>query len=187
MQRFNIIISIVVVSVLLMLLAGYGYIYFDNRQANQEVRQDLLAVAEKMEMFKEDHGSYPTREELVTTFSSDPRYAVAPNGNADNYSSGLNATANFFYCKKDNPAEYLLLANRDNGYAAYATNNRVIKEYNYEGIAREDRPSDYPFHLHATAAGDICPKFLPGFTESSQGYGDRGARESNWASWTGVR
>lgn len=187
MQRFNTIITIIVISILLVLLAGYVYIYFENRQAKQDIRNDLLAVGAKLELFKKDQGSYPSKEELLTTFSNDPRYAVAANGDADNYAAGLAATSNFFYCKKDNPAEYILLAQGRSGYSAYVTNNTQIKEYDYEGIAPQDRPSDYPFHLHATAKGDVCPKFLPGFSESSNGYGNRGSAGSDWAPWTGVR
>lgn len=158
-----------------------------SRQPNEEIIRDLTAVGEKVELFKADNGHYPTREELETVFSSDPRYVVPQAGDGKNYATGLSMTSNFFYCKQDNPSAYVVLAAENYDYAVYISNKNVIKEYDLRGVKPEDRPNDYPFSLHATAGTNVCPVFLPNFTDSANGYGDRDGQVIGWARWTGIR
>jgi hypothetical protein len=177
-QIKKIIVGIIILLALFFVLA----VVYSRVQSNtdkQLIKDDLTQVAKSLELFKSDSGSYPNEEELKTFFGSNQKYSVNVKNHSGKYLGGLAMDNNFFYCVQNNPNKYVLLAVKDYDYAEFLTEGINFHSYN----APQNRSSDYPFHVHNTAAGDICPKFLPGFTSSSMG----STLEDGWASWTGIQ
>ncbi|CAN5166366.1 hypothetical protein BH09PAT3_BH09PAT3_1810 [soil metagenome] len=176
----------IIAAPIILVLIGVIVIDVQDRHNQQLINQDLLAVASKLELYKNDHGTYPSSDELRNVFATNPRYTVPDKKHGKLYPGALTFENNFFYCKQDDPVQYVLLVIKGYDDAVYVTNGPVIKTYDYEAMKRQGNQSKYPFHVHTNSKQDICPAVLPTFTDSTMGHATTSTSSTYWADWTGI-
>lgn len=151
------------------------------------INEDLHDVAIRIERFKSDTGHYPSEAELGTTFAKNPRYQRNPLASGRDYGYSYFDENNFFYCKKDTPNAYMVgIVVQADFY--YITNSSRAKVIDYHPDKNSNSNIFYP-DVHMSASASVCPAFLPGFTDSANGWSNQNISENNngWEPWTGLQ